>query len=440
MASKKESFFLVIEGLDGSGKSSVARWIVETLKATLGNNVKLTFQPHDPSCAGLFIRQILMEKIRHISPNTVALAFAVNRADHYDREIFPFLNQTNGSKRVVVCDRYYLSSLVYQSDSELSISKIMDLNAGVQKPDLTIFLSASNRTCYERMRKRQEDKELFEKNLNQTRDKYRQAIKFLVERGEKIIEIDAEGTIPEVTKKVLSALVENSPNWLSMQYSLPTELSPPVFESSNITIKEVSSRFKEDWSQGPIINRDQLLQILNSMQDKISNVVWNMSFNDVATLFLDAIRCSGYSILDKLAWTDLDAFKLEYTMPLGMTQHGTALLLGETQRYDIIIKKLLEHKRIKTLGRMSDFLFLFDSNPSHLRNEHYERDLVEYVDSLFLSPSTTVVGRPEVANAIFASGLEDFKDEYFNTLTSSELLKETFWEFVKQNIPEKKLV
>jgi hypothetical protein len=50
------------------------------------------------------------------------------------------------------------------------------------------------------------------------------------------------------------------------------------------------------------------------------------------------------------------------------------------------------------------------------------------------------VGRPEIANAIFASGLEDFKDEYFNTLTSSELLKETFWEFVKQNIPEKKLV
>ena len=201
-----QTFFLVIEGIDGSGKSSITRRLVKVLEATLGRHVKLTFEPHDPSCAGLFIRQVLMKKVANIPARTLALAFAVNRADHCDREISPFLELFNGKNRVVVCDRYYLSSLVYQKCHDLGYEEIMALNASARKPDLTIFLTASTRTCYERMRNRGESKELFETNLNETKKKYFDAIDFLSKHGEKIISVEAEGSMPEVFDRVINAL------------------------------------------------------------------------------------------------------------------------------------------------------------------------------------------------------------------------------------------
>lgn len=90
---QKKTFFIVIEGIDGAGKSSIAPQLVEVLQKSFGNNVKLTFEPHDPSCAGVFIRQVLMKKISNVPLSTLALAFATNRADHCDREIIPFLER-----------------------------------------------------------------------------------------------------------------------------------------------------------------------------------------------------------------------------------------------------------------------------------------------------------------------------------------------------------
>ena len=55
----KGSLFIVIEGLDGSGKTSIARRLAHFLEFTFRNPVKLTFEPNDASCGGLYIRQVL---------------------------------------------------------------------------------------------------------------------------------------------------------------------------------------------------------------------------------------------------------------------------------------------------------------------------------------------------------------------------------------------
>ncbi len=140
-------FFLVFEGLDGSGKSAICTRLAAHLAARCGTERVLhSFEPHDPSAAGGFIRDALAKRIA-TSTRTLALAFALNRMDHNERVITPFLQ--SGDERIVLCDRYILSSLVYQgmAGADLSIEAVAALNVGVRMPDLTLFLDATPEVC-----------------------------------------------------------------------------------------------------------------------------------------------------------------------------------------------------------------------------------------------------------------------------------------------------
>jgi dTMP kinase len=212
MSSKiNESFFLVLEGLDGSGKTEVARRLAGILQESLGERVMLTYEPHDPSVAGEYIRQVLAKQIV-VSSRTLALAYALNRADHNERVIAPFLDE--GDEHVIVCDRYYLSSLVYNASPELPIDKVMELNAAARQPDLTLFLDASEETCYQRMGTRGGDRELFDDRLAEMRRRYAQAIEFLRGRGETIVTINADPALPEVLDNIIIVLNQHAPAWL----------------------------------------------------------------------------------------------------------------------------------------------------------------------------------------------------------------------------------
>ena len=205
----KKPFFIVIEGLDGSGKSTAARHLAQMLESRFEKKTLLTFEPHDPSCAGRYIRQVLTKKITRFTPRVLALAFAANRLDHNDRTIKPHLEK--GDNHVVISDRYYLSSLVYQSTNDFPLAAVMQLNELALPPDLFFFLNVSNKVCYERMTQRNQPRELFEENLEETRKKYLQAIDFLKkERNETIIEIDGNGSVRHTVGQMLEGLKKNS--------------------------------------------------------------------------------------------------------------------------------------------------------------------------------------------------------------------------------------
>lgn len=209
-----ESFFLVIEGLDGAGKSCIARHLFDALTPAHSNRVFLTYEPHDPSAAGGHIRDVLAKRVR-VSARSLAYAFAHNRIDHLDGVIIPHLDA--GDKRIVICDRYLLSSLVYQSADGLSMDDIYTLNRWARQPDLTIYLDVSPYNCYARMRNRPTDRELFEINIAARAEKYQAGIHLLRSKGEQIIEVDANPSIPVVFDKVLSVLKEHGPAWLRFQ-------------------------------------------------------------------------------------------------------------------------------------------------------------------------------------------------------------------------------
>jgi dTMP kinase len=209
---QKKSLFIVLEGLDGSGKTSVGQQLVAILDLDNKGGIKSTYEPHNPSCAGVFIRQVLAKEIKVFSPKTLALAFAANRLDHCDREISPWLDTKSG--RMIICDRYYLSSLVYQSSPDFPFEAVFDLNNQARKPDIIFFLNVSNQVCYERMKIRNQPEELFEANLSEDREKYFQAIAFLrAKNQDNIIEIDGNGTVEETAAQIITAIYHYAPAW-----------------------------------------------------------------------------------------------------------------------------------------------------------------------------------------------------------------------------------
>lgn len=391
----KKSLFIVIEGLDGSGKTTATRRITNVLEYENHGNIKLTFEPHDPSCGGLFIRQVLMRKIRKPKPKLLALTFAANRLDHCQREINPWLNQKNG--RVLICDRYYLSSLVYQSEGNLGFEEVYDLNSEARKPDLIIFMNVSDKVCYERMKHRNEDKELFEANLGQTRNKFMKAISFLREKGDNIVEIDASGTLEEVSELILQEI-----------YNLDESLKPKsLFQSATLSPKISSISIDEDGKFATSLEKEvKKLNVLELIGKKDKNEIIEIieaqidtyDFNHLGALFLDHFKLKNIAVKDRLPWTDLDAYQLEYKMPDDLILRGVALILQEKQRYDILIKKA---PKIPTL---SDFMFVFSPGPAELVNKYYERDQFIYDTDLLkegLFPATQAITQRDLAECIY---------------------------------------
>ena len=120
-------FFVVLEGGDGSGKSTQARLLADSLKAR-GLNVVLTQEPAGTP-VGKLIKSIFerahSEGAPPISAKTELFLFEAARADHVRTVIRPALAEG----RVVVCDRFEDSSLAYQGYGRgLPLDEIRRLN------------------------------------------------------------------------------------------------------------------------------------------------------------------------------------------------------------------------------------------------------------------------------------------------------------------------
>lgn len=125
--------FIVIEGIDGCGKSTQARLLSEWLREQ-GKDVLLTAEP-TKNRIGIFIRKILSGDEK-VDTKTLALLFTADRYEHLGNEVSPALS--NG--RIVVSERYYYSTIAYQSAQGVSREWLFDINYFILKPALTFFL------------------------------------------------------------------------------------------------------------------------------------------------------------------------------------------------------------------------------------------------------------------------------------------------------------
>jgi len=144
----KKGYFIVIEGADGCGKSTHAKLLGKYLKEK-GYEVVVTREP-TRGPIGLAIRDILAGRAK-ASPSALALFFTADRADHVDTVIKPALEEG----KVVISDRYYYSTVAYQSVQGVKTTWISQLNSFVPEPDLVVVLKIESEEALARMSGRQ---------------------------------------------------------------------------------------------------------------------------------------------------------------------------------------------------------------------------------------------------------------------------------------------
>ena len=129
--------FVTFEGVDGSGKSTQAKLLVEWLEAA-GHSVLLTREPGGTP-VGEAVRKLVLDG-DEMTAWTEATLFASARAEHVARAIRPALE----AGRHVVCDRYLDSSVAYQGIARgLGEEKVRDLSltvTGGLLPERTFLL------------------------------------------------------------------------------------------------------------------------------------------------------------------------------------------------------------------------------------------------------------------------------------------------------------
>ena len=127
--------FIVLEGLDRSGKSTIASYIHETLSQS-NPTVAMNF-PDRTTPVGQMINEFLNNKT-DLSPEAIHLLFSANRWEKMAAIKKALEEGTN-----VVCDRYWYSGVAYSTAKGMDFEWCKAPDNGLIEPDLVIYLQAS---------------------------------------------------------------------------------------------------------------------------------------------------------------------------------------------------------------------------------------------------------------------------------------------------------
>lgn len=187
---RKKGLFIVLEGPDKSGKSTQARRLVGAL---LSRGVKV-LHTREPGGSGVAesIRKILLDPALKVSPVAELFLYEASRAQHTEQILRPALAEG----RVVICERYTLSTDVYQGLARgLGLKTTSVLNkiatSGLE-PDLTVVIDIPDREFGARDRGRVLDR--LEREAGGFHRKVREGYRVLARKGRKTVLLD--GTRP----------------------------------------------------------------------------------------------------------------------------------------------------------------------------------------------------------------------------------------------------
>ena len=203
------SLFITFEGGEGSGKSYQSKALYKRLEQ-LAVPALLTHEPGVTPLGEKIARLLKWAHDMDISPVAELLLFNTSRAQLVDEVIKPALKEG----RVVICDRYYDSTIAYQGYGRgmdmAMVNTINDTGSRGLKPDLTILLDISVEEGF--ARKSGEKQDRFEREDVDFHRRVREGyLKLAADEPERWLVVDASREKTEITEIIwqrLSALLK----------------------------------------------------------------------------------------------------------------------------------------------------------------------------------------------------------------------------------------
>jgi len=192
----KEGLFIVFEGCDGSGKTTISQGVYNKL-LELGFPVIYTREPGGIDISEQIRDIILDPKNITMDNRTEALLYAASRRQHLIEKVLPAIEDN----KIVICDRFVYSSLVYQGYArEIGIDEVWKINDFAiegRLPSRTIFLDIKPEVGLARISNR-EFKDRLDQESIAFHDRVYDGYKEINKRFESNIEVFDANRKPEV--------------------------------------------------------------------------------------------------------------------------------------------------------------------------------------------------------------------------------------------------
>lgn len=172
--------FIVLEGIDGSGKSTQSKKLSKWLEKYTSSPALCTYEPN------IYREQLILPEL---TPLTELLIYLADRSEHTARIIQPCLEAGTN----IICERWNASTLAYQNipqaQAVISLCKFPE-------PDAQIYLDITPEEALKRIAERNNTPDKYEKRgikyLSEVSKRYRE-----ISRSEGMIEVNCEGKTEE---------------------------------------------------------------------------------------------------------------------------------------------------------------------------------------------------------------------------------------------------
>lgn len=203
----RKGIFISIEGPDGSGKSTQ----IENIRAFFVEKKMDVIFTREPggTAIGERIREIILDRnCTEMNSMTEALLYAASRAQHVAQVIQPALEEG----KIVVCDRFVDSSIAYQGYGRRlgnAVRIINDYAVNGCMPDVTFLLKVDPDVGKNRITARRGKKDRLDAEKRAFHeDVYRGYLQLEEEYPDRIVGIDASGSIEEIREEICRKLEE----------------------------------------------------------------------------------------------------------------------------------------------------------------------------------------------------------------------------------------
>ena len=198
----KKSFFICFEGVEGSGKSTQAKLLYEFIKKKITKKVILTREPGGTLFSEK-IRNLMLDKKTNISPLTEFFLLMAARNEHIISKINFYLKKNF----IIICDRFFYSTLAYQHYLEGMDKKFI---FSIQKkifnkvhPDITFLIDLNKKESKVRINKRAKKTNRFDKLSSYHFNKIRNGfIKISKMYKNKIVLIKGSKSLNEIQNEI----------------------------------------------------------------------------------------------------------------------------------------------------------------------------------------------------------------------------------------------